>query len=74
MVGKGIDTNVSLVNEPDFLFLVSVTFQRLGRTVLCAPVALNLLKKNQASTVVADIEPTVGDFNIDTLCCRRNSF
>ena len=49
-----------------FIFCGFATFRGLGHLFSNPAIYLQLFEKNQPSTVIADIEAAVGDFNIDT--------
>ena len=47
-------------------FAVLLSFKAWGKMFSKSAIYLQLFEKNQASSVIADIEAAVGDFNIDT--------
>jgi hypothetical protein len=49
-----------------FVYAVSLPFEILGKLFSKPAIYLQLFEKNQTSTVIADIQAAIGDFDIDT--------
>ena len=67
-MGKLIDSKAwpEMARPLICLFCVATAFQSLGKVVQQPRSYLPLFEKNQTSTVIADIQATISDFNIDT--------